>query len=92
MYSETLLQANTPDGCVEIPNYKIFKCDNGRGAAVCTYVHSVLNSSVINIDVPRSTGVEDVWVKIQCRKWPAVIIGCIYSNPKAFALTLDYVY
>ncbi len=89
--NETWLQANTPDSYVEIPNYKIFRCDNDRGAGVCIYVHSAFNPSVINLDVPRTTGVEDVWVKIQCRKWPAIIFGCVYRHPKALATSFDYI-
>ncbi len=75
--SETWLQANTPDSYVEIPNYKIFRCNNGRGAGVCMYVQSAFNPSVINLDVPRTTGVEDVCVKIQCWKWPTIIIDYV---------------
>lgn len=89
--SETWLQTNTPNGYVEIPNYTIYRCDNGRGAGVCMYVHSTLKSSVINLDVPRPKGVEDVWVKIQSRKWPAIIIGCVYRHPKALVTSFDYI-
>ncbi len=46
-------------------------------------VYNALNPSVINLDVPRMTGVEDVWVKIECTKWPASIIGCVYRHPKS---------
>ncbi len=88
---ETWLQENTPDSYLEIPDYKLFRCDKGRGAGVCLYVHSTLIPSVITLDVPRPTGVEDVWVKIQCRKWPAVIIGCVYRHPKALATSFDYI-
>ena len=89
--SETWLQTNIPDGYVEIPNYNVFRCDNGRGAGVCMYVHNVLNLSVINLDVSRPVGVEDVWVKVQCRKWPAIIIGCVYRHPKALAISFEYI-
>ncbi len=89
--SETWLQANTPDGYVDIPNYKIFRCDNGRGGGVCTYVHNTLSPSIINLDVQRPTGVEDVWVKVQCRKLPAIITGCVYRHPKALVLSFDYI-
>lgn len=89
--SETWLHANTQDDYVEISNYKIFRCDNGRGAGVCIYVHSTLTHSVINLNVPRPAGVEDVWVKMQCRKLPAIIIGCVYRHPKALATSFDYI-
>ena len=26
---------------------------------------------------------EDVWIKVQCRKLPSFIVGCIYRHPKA---------
>ncbi len=57
---------------------------------MCTYVHSNLNPSVIDTDVPRPTGVEDVCVKVQHKKWPAIIIGCVYRHPKALATSFDY--
>ncbi len=29
--------------------------------------------------------------KIQCRKWPAVIIGAVYKHPKVLATSFDYI-
>ncbi len=69
----------------------MFRCDNGRGAGVCIYVESALNPSVINVDVPRQAGVEDVWVKVQCRKLPSITIGCVYRHPKAITQSFDYI-
>ena len=89
--SETWLHSNTPDMYVNIPNYTIYRCDNGRGAGVCIYVRNSLTSSIIKQEVPRQEGVEDVWVQVQCRKLPAIIIiGCVYRHPKALAASFVY--
>ena len=34
---------------------------------------------------------EDVWITVQCRKLPAIIIGCMYRHPKALTVTFDYI-
>ena len=88
--SETWLHANTPDGYVDIQGYKIFRRDNGRGGGVCLYVISSLNPSIITPGVPEQVGVEDVWVQVQCRKLPSMIIGCVYRHPKALTSSFDY--
>ncbi len=89
--SETWLQTNTPDSYVEIPNCTIFRCDKGRGAGVCKYVHSNLNASITDTDVSKPTGVEDVWVKVQYKKWPGIVMGCVYRHPKTLATSFDYI-
>ena len=35
--------------------------------------------------------IKDLWITVQCRKLPAIIIGCIYRHPKASATTFDYI-
>lgn len=87
--SETWLHADTPDGYVHIDGFMVFRCDNGRGGGVCMYVKSTLNPSLIILGVPGQVGVEDVWVQMQCRKLPAVVIGCVYRHPKALASSFD---
>lgn len=89
--SETWLHANTPDGYVDIDGYKIFRYDSGRGGGVCLYVNSTLNPSLITLNEPRQVGVEDVWVQIQCRKLPSLIVGCVYRHPKALISSFDYI-
>ena len=89
--SETWLLPYIPDEFVNIPNYKVFRCDIGRGAGSCIYAKAVLNPSIMNLNVPRQPGVEDVWVKVQCRKLPAIIIGCVYRHPKSLAVSFDYI-
>ncbi len=51
----------------------------------------VLLTHVLCLDVPKPAGIEDVWVTVQCRKLPAIIIGCIYRHPKAPVATFDYI-
>ncbi len=89
--SETWLLLHTPDEYVNIPNYKIFRCDNGRGAGACMFVNDSLNPIPVVLDNLKQPGVEDVWVTVQCKKWPSIIIGCIYWDPKAPATSFDYI-
>lgn len=89
--SESWLTPNSPDDFIKIPGYKIFRCDGGRGGGVCIYVKDVLMTNVINLDVPRQEGVEDVWVIVQCRKLPSFIIGCVYRHPKAPITSFNYI-
>lgn len=89
--SESWLLPNILDDFVMIPEYKIFRCDKGRGGGVCMYIKNILTVNVINLNVPKQEGVEDVWVTVQCRKLPAVIIGCMYRHPKAPMIAYDYI-
>ncbi len=90
--SETWLSPHTPNIYVDIPNFCIFRRDNGRGAGVCIYAKETLNPQIIETNVLQQEGTEDVWVKIQKRKLPSVIIGCIYRHPKAPSLSYDYIH
>lgn len=89
--SESWLTSHTPDMFINFPNYKVFRNDNGRGAGTCIYAKSVLNPILINIDVPKQEGVEDVWIKVQRKKFPSIIVGCMYRHPKALAASFDYI-
>lgn len=82
---------NTPDAYINIPNYTVYICDNGRGDGVCICVNNSLTSSIIKLDVTRRAGVEDMWVQVQCRELPAIIIECVYRHPKALAASFDYI-
>ncbi len=89
--SESWLTSLTPDVFRNILNYKIFRCDNGRGAGTCIYAKDVLNLILWNIDVPRQGGVEDVWMKVQCKKFPSIVVGCVYCHPKALGTSFNYI-
>ncbi len=85
-------------GCFPIPEmvYKytqnnVFRCDNGRGAVVCIYVRDGFKSSPIKLDITRPAGIEDVWLNVQCRKLPSILIGCLYRHPEALAMSFDYI-
>ena len=45
----------------------------------------------MNVTTDRPEGVEDVWVTVQCRMLPSVIVGCLYRHPKALAQSFDYI-
>lgn len=89
--SESWILPNLPDNFVMIPGYKIFRCDSRRGGGVCVYVKDILTVNVINLNAPKQVGIEDVWITVQCRKLPAVIIGCVYRHPKAPVVSFDYI-
>ena len=89
--SESWLLPNLLDDFVNIPGYKIFRCDNGRGGGVYIYVKDILTVNMIDLNVSRQEGVEDVWITVQCRKLPAIIIGCVYRHPKVPSATFDYI-
>lgn len=46
---------------------------------------------MISLDIPRLAGVEDERVTVQCRKLPAIIVGCVYRHPKALVASFDYI-
>ncbi len=79
-----------PQMFLNIPNYKVFRCDNGCGAGACIYVRDDLKSSPIKLDITRPAGIEDVWLNVQCRKLPSILIGCLCRHPKALAISFDY--
>lgn len=89
--SESWLLPNFMDDFVKIIGYNIFRCDNGRGGGVCIYVKDFLFVNMISLNVPKQEGVEDVWLTVQCRKLPSIIIGCIYRHPKAPISSFDYI-
>ncbi len=89
--SESWLLPHTPDTFVNLPNYNIFRCDRGSGGDVCIYVKDILSANVIDLNIPRQTGIEDIWVTVQCRKLPGIVIGCIYRHLKAPVATFDYI-
>lgn len=89
--TETWLLPHTPDNFINVSNYNVFRCDNGRGAGACIYVKDTLKANVIRSEVLRPQGIEDVWVTVQNRKLPAIIIGCMYRHPKAPAESFNYI-
>ncbi len=55
------------------------------------YVRDTLIVTVIALNMSRQPGIVDIWLTVQCRKLPAIIIGCIYRHNKANALLYDYI-
>ena len=90
--SETWLESNMIDTYVNIPHFNIYRSDKGRGGGVCMYVRNDLKVDKIENNVPKDldTGIEDLWLTIQCRKLPSFIIGCIYRHPHAHANSFKY--
>ena len=88
--SETWLVPALPDNFIGIPGYNVFRCDKNRGGGTCIYIKEDLKVTKINLDIDKVEGIEDVWLSIQCRKLPSIIIGSIYRHPKAPSHTFDY--
>ncbi len=55
------------------------------------YVKDILTTKIINCDTVRPDGIEDIWVSVQYRKLPSVIISSIYRRPKAPQETIEYI-
>lgn len=89
--SETWLCNDFPDDYIHIPEYKVYRCDKGRGGGACIYIRDVFTVVPLEIDIVRAQGVEDVWVTVQSSKFPSVIIGCLYRHPKARCESYDYI-
>ncbi|XP_037792643.1 uncharacterized protein LOC119587991 [Penaeus monodon] len=88
--SETWLTNDLEDKYVCFSNYNIYRQDKGRGGGVAIYVRDNLKVNPLNLTASKIDGVEDLWLSIQCRKLPSVIIGCIYRHPHASAESFKY--
>ena len=51
--TETWLLPHTPDYYINIYDFNVFRCDNGRGAGACIYVRDTLKSNVLSLDITR---------------------------------------
>ncbi len=71
--------------------YDVYRCDKGRGGGVCIYVKEIYKVSHMKFDLDRPEGVEDIWLSVQCCKFPSVIVGCLYRHPKSLVCTYDYI-
>ena len=89
--SETWLLPETPDKFVDFDNYAIFRCDKGRGGGSCIFVKNTFTVTPFQTHIDKPVGVEDVWLTLQCRKLPSIVIGCLYRHPKAPTDTFDYI-
>ena len=89
--TETWLTSNIPDSFIDFPNYTVYRCDKGRGGGCCIYVKNTLTVNECNLDVVKIDGIEEVWLSIQSRKLPSVIVGCLYRHPHASNDTFDHI-
>ena len=89
--TETWLTPSDLDEYVTIPGYAVYRCDKGRGGGVCLYVRESLTVTLVNITIDKPEGVEDVWVSVQSRKLPSIIIGCLYRHPHSSLHTYNYI-
>lgn len=89
---ETWLDSIVDDKFIKIPKFNVIRCDAGRSSGVCVYIRENLDFSVIDrpIGIEKFEGIEDLWIKVQHRKFPSFIIGCIYRHPKALVASFSY--
>lgn len=89
--SESWLLTHTPDSHANIPNFKLYRQDRGKGGGACIYVHNDLHSASINTGVPKHEGVDEICIQVQCRKLPSILINSIYRHPKACSTSFDHI-
>ena len=90
--SETWLESNIPDAYIVIPGFNVYRCDYGRGGGSCIFYRDDLKVTLLETYIDKVEGVEDVWVSVQSRKLPSVVIGSVYRHPKASVISFDYMY
>lgn len=88
--SETWLTPNIPDVLLNIYNFDIYRCDYGRGGGVCIYIRNDLKVMQIATNNPNNILVEDVWITVQHRKLPFIIVGAVYRHPHALNESFNY--
>ena len=89
--SESWLLPNVQDRFINVPNFRIYRRDRGKGGGVCIYVRDDLQVTLLITNVPEHTHVEDLWLSIQYRKQPSVIIGSVYRHPHALVDSFKYI-
>ena len=89
--SETWIHPELEDRFISIPGYKLFRNDTGRGGGACMYVSQDFTVSKINTIAPKVPNVEDLWLCVQCRKFPSFVVGTIYRHPHAHVNSFDYI-
>ena len=89
--SETWLTKDVLDQHIALPDFNVYRRDKSRGGGVCIYVRNICTVTVINVNIDRIEGIEDLWLTVQYRKLPSMTIGCMYRHPHANSLTFDYI-
>ena len=88
--SETWLLPTVENRFINIPDFNIFRHDEGRGGGVCVYVRDSLKTSQVHVSVPKVGGVDHIWLDIQSSKFPSFIIGTVYRHPHALINSFEY--
>ena len=89
--SETWIRPGLDNRFLNIPGYVVIRQDSGIGGGACIYINQDLTVKKIETSILKMSQVEDLWVTVQCRKLPSVIIGSIYRHPHAQAASFDYI-
>ena len=87
---ETWLEDTVDDKFIYISNYNLVRRDAGRGAGVCIYYRDCLKIKVLDTEIDKIENVEEIWIQVQCKKFPSFIIGCIYRHPKALVKSFSH--
>ena len=49
-----------------------------------------MKAQIVKANLEKNADIEDIWITVQCRKLPSIIIGTVYRHPHALVDSLDY--
>ena len=89
--SETWLLSSMPSRFVDIDGFTIYRCDEGNGGGACIYVRNELTAVQLHLGLTYSKDIQDIWLRVQSRKFPSVIVGTMYRHPKGHVDSYEYI-
>ena len=89
--SESWLNPDTPTRLLDIECFSFYRSDWGRGGGVGVYARNELTVVPIDLGLPKCAGVEDIWLRVQSRKLPSIIVGTMYRHPHALVESFEYI-
>ena len=89
--SESWLLPSMPSRFVDIEGFTVYRCDEGYGGGVCVYVRNELSVIELHLGLLYNEKIQDIWLQIQSRKFPSIIVGAMYRHPHAHVDSYDYI-
>ena len=91
--SETWLDLSTCDTDIHIPGYMLFRQDRGthkKGGGLVVYVKNTYKASVVHLS-PAVTecNFQQLWLKVQCKKFKSFLLCTAYRPPNSPISFLD---
>ena len=85
MISETWLDSSVNNESIHIPGYTLYRQDRGPhkpGGGLCVYVKKNYTvSSMENISLVSGKGFQQLWLKVQSRRYRSFVIFTAYRPP-----------